>query len=107
MTIEEKIQRAASLLAESARPPARVILFGSHARGDARPGSDVDFLVVERDVESSFEESVRLRSKLRGLGVPIDVIVVSESDAEDWGAVKNTMLNAALREGRLLAERSG
>ncbi len=87
-------------------PPARVILFGSHARGDARSGSDVDFLVVERDVESSFEESVRLRPKLRGLGIPIDVIVVSERDAEDWGEVKNTIVNAALREGKVVAERS-
>lgn len=106
MTIEEKIEQAASLLAEAAQPPARIILFGSHARGNARAGSDVDFLVVERDVESSFDESVRLRSKLRGLGVPFDVVVVSESDAEDWGEVKNTMLNAALREGRVVAERS-
>lgn len=106
MTIEEKIEHAAGLLAEAARPPARVILFGSHARGDARSGSDVDFLVVERDVESSFEESVRLRSKLRGLGIPIDVIVVSERDAEDWGEVKNTIVNAALREGKVVAERS-
>lgn len=106
MATQEKIEQAARLLAEAARPPARVILFGSHARGDARRGSDVDFLVVEEDVESSFEESIRLRSKLRGLGIPVDVIAVSASDAEEWGEVKNTMLHAALREGKVLAERS-
>jgi len=29
--------------------PERIILFGSHARGEARPGSDVDLLVIERE----------------------------------------------------------
>ncbi|HXU32595.1 MAG TPA: nucleotidyltransferase domain-containing protein [Thermoanaerobaculia bacterium] len=29
--------------------PERIILFGSHARGDARPGSDIDLLVIERE----------------------------------------------------------
>lgn len=104
VTIDETIKRAASVLAQEARGPARVILFGSHARGDERPGSDIDFLVVQRDVRSSFDESVRLRSKLRGLGVPIDVIVVSEQEAEDWREVTNAMLCSALNEGKVLAD---
>ena len=29
--------------------PERIILFGSHARGEARPDSDVDLLVIERE----------------------------------------------------------
>lgn len=47
MSAEETIKRAAARLAEEAGPQAQVILFGSHARGDARPGSDLDFLVIE------------------------------------------------------------
>ena len=104
MTIEEKIERAAQLLADAARGPAKVILFGSHARGDARRGSDLDFLVIERDLEAGFEESVRLRSALRGLRTPIDVIAVSEQEADDWGEVENTVVHAALTEGRVVAE---
>jgi len=39
----------------------KVILFGSYARGDATEDSDVDFLVVEKDVPSNVTEVVRLR----------------------------------------------
>lgn len=48
MTSERLIAEAGRRLAEAA-PDAKVILFGSHARGNARPGSDLDLLVVEPD----------------------------------------------------------
>lgn len=101
---DELIERAARRLAAAARPPARVMVFGSHARGSSDARSDVDFLVIERDVTSGFEEAARLRRSLRGLRVPADVIVVSEQQAEEWGDVENTMLHAALTEGRIVAE---
>ena len=40
-----------------------MILFGSHARGEARPHSDVDFLVVEPEVANEAEESVRTKTR--------------------------------------------
>lgn len=104
MASEQVIQRAGELLAEAVRPPARVIVFGSHARGEQTPESDLDILVIERDVESRRGERVRLRGALRGLGVPIDLIVLSEEHVEEWGEVEGTMLEAALREGRVLVE---
>ena len=45
MVTREQIDAAVRILAEAARP-ARIVLFGSHARGDAREDSDVDFLVI-------------------------------------------------------------
>jgi predicted nucleotidyltransferase len=101
---DEILEEAARRLVEAARAPARVILFGSHARGAAGPDSDLDFLVVEREVTDRFDETVRLRRALKPLRLPVDVIVVSESHVEEWGDVRNTMLHAALCEGRVLAE---
>jgi predicted nucleotidyltransferase len=86
-----------------AAPQARVILFGSHARGDARPGSDLDFLVVEPAVDDPAEESVRLRRTLRGLGLFADIVVVSELEVEQWGEVRGSLIHAALSEGRPIA----
>src|ERR1700677_3994681 len=99
---EELIERAGRALIDAAPVPAKVILFGSHARGDADAGSDLDFLVIEREVEDRLAEAVRLRSALRGFGAPVDVIVMDE--AQRRAKVGGTMVERALREGRLVAE---
>jgi len=75
----------------------------SHARGDAGPHSDLDFLVIEPIVEAGGEESVRLRRTLRGLGIAADILVVSEREAEEWRDVRGSVIHAALSEGRELA----
>ena len=88
----------------AAVPGARVILFGSHARGEAGPDSDVDLLVIEPRVEDHHGEVVRLQRLLAPLRLPADVVVVSEAYVEEWGGVQSTMLHEALREGRVLAQ---
>lgn len=89
-------------LATAARSPARVLLFGSRARGDAREDSDLDFLVIEERVENKLSEMVLLRDALPPLGVPVDVVVVSEEEAARRGTVPSTLVHRALREGRVL-----
>ncbi len=101
---EAVIERAGRALIDAASAPARVILFGSQARGDADEGSDFDFLVIERQVEDRLAESVRLRHALRDLRVPVDVIVMDEALAGRRAKVKGTMVDRALREGRVVAE---
>jgi predicted nucleotidyltransferase len=104
MTDEHLIKEAGRRLAAAA-PGAKVILFGSRARGEARPDSDLDLLVIERDeVTKRRAESARLRRELRGLNVALDVIVISARHADEWGHFEGTMLNEALREGRVLVE---
>jgi predicted nucleotidyltransferase len=98
------IDQAGRILADAAESPARVIVFGSYARGDAADGSDVDFLVIERAVGNRAAEMVRLRDALPVLDAPVDVIVVSEEHAAKWASVKGTMIHAALGEGRIVAE---
>lgn len=98
------IERAAQMLVQAARKPAKVILFGSYARGDAGPDSDLDFLVIEPNGQRRFGEMVRLRAVLDPLRVPADVIVATPEHIEEWGRVRSTMLNTALNEGRVVAE---
>jgi predicted nucleotidyltransferase len=75
------IREAALRLGEAARKPARVILFGSYARGEADPESDLDFLVVQRDGVSLRREIVRLQDVLSPLRVPAEVLVISHEEA--------------------------
>jgi predicted nucleotidyltransferase len=100
----DAIARAACALIEAVRAPAKVFLFGSHARGDAGEHSDFDFLVIEHEVDDRFGEMARLSRILGRLLIPADVIVVSEQYAQQWGAVKGTLLHQALREGHIIAE---
>jgi predicted nucleotidyltransferase len=104
MTNEALVDEAGRRLAMAA-PGAKVILFGSRARDEARPDSDLDLLVIEPDdVPKRRAETARLRRELRGLEVALDVIVVSAKHAEEWGHFKGSMLNEALSEGRVLVE---
>lgn len=70
MTTQELIELAGQRLVEAAGSPARVILFGSAARGELTRASDLDFLIIEREVENRVTEAVRFldRSRCRRVG---------------------------------------
>lgn len=97
------IVEAGRRLLEAAPPETRVILFGSHARGEADEHSDLDFLVIEPSVEDAVDESVRLRETLNGMLVPADIVVVSQESVREWRDVYGTVIHSALDEGRELA----
>ncbi len=95
------IEKAANLLLDAAPAGSRVILFGSHARGDARPDSDLDFLVIEPKVVDHRREMVRLDEALEPLDVPTDVLVTSEAIFDAWQDTPGTVLYEAAKEGRV------
>jgi predicted nucleotidyltransferase len=97
------IDEAGRRLLAAAPLGTRVILFGSHARGEAGEHSDLDFLVIEPEVENAARESVRLRRALGDLVLAADVIVASEYRVREWRDVRGSLIHAALAEGRELA----
>ena len=99
---EANIREVGRRLAAEA-PNARVVLFGSHARGSATPRSDIDVLVIEPEVENTALESVRLMRAVGDLRLPVEIVVVSEREAAEWGNVRGSLVHAALSEGRVLA----
>lgn len=99
--VEALIQDATKRLIEAAHPQ-RIILFGSYARGDFDPGSDLDFLVVLPTVHDRFAETVRLYGVLRHLGIPVDIVLYSADQVEERKHLRGTMLYHALNEGRVL-----
>jgi len=100
MIDEATIEEAGRRIGAAAPEGSRVILFGSHARGEAHDHSDVDIMVIEPEVENTAEESVRLHRTLKDLRIPVDVLVVTEERARRWSKVKGTVVERALREGR-------
>ena len=97
------IERSGHVLPQAARSPARVILFGSGARREHNADSDLDFLVIQREVTDPIEEAVRLRRALGDIGVPVDVVVLDEARAERRAKVPGSMVYEAVRNGRVIA----
>lgn len=85
--------------------PLRVILFGSHVRGQARPDSDVDLLVVLPSCEDKREATLDILRALDGIPVRKDVIVTTPDEIAREGTLVGTVLRPALREGKVLYER--
>jgi predicted nucleotidyltransferase len=98
------IDEIARRLADATPARTRVVLFGSRARLENGARSDVDVLVIQPTVEDPIRESVRLRRTLRGLGVPIDVLVVPQAEADSRSVVRGTVVERALREERILVD---
>lgn len=101
MISSETIADVVGTLVAAARPE-RILLFGSHARGEAREDSDLDLLVIEQAVEDRAAEMVRLRRALRPLRVPVDLLVYSAEDVARWGDQPGSALYWALREGKVI-----
>ena len=86
--------------------PQQVILFGSHARGAAGPDSDVDLLVVMPIRGSRRQQQVAIRTALSGMGLAKDVLVVTSEEVEQYRDQVGTVIRPALREGKVLYERT-
>lgn len=89
--------------------PEQIILFGSRARGEARPDSDVDLIVIEREPYGR-NRSRRLRAAklyvaLMRWPVPKDILLYTQEEADRWKDSLNNVLARALREGKVLYAR--
>ena len=90
--------------------PERIVLFGSRARGDSGPDSDLDLLVVAR--ESFTPEHTRqgdlrrIRQAIRPFRLPVDVLLYSRDEIDTWRQSPNHVIGRSLREGLTVYERS-
>jgi predicted nucleotidyltransferase len=96
-------ERAQAVLAR--RPDVvEIRLFGSLARGEARPGSDADLFVVLRDGAPGLMERVTsLAREFSGVGIGCDVIAYTESEARALAKRRNAFARVVFEEGQLLA----
>lgn len=86
--------------------PLKIIAFGSWARGEAGPGSDVDLLVImDCTREQKREIQAAIRKELREFKVPKDIIVANPEDINKYKDAWWMVYHPALEEGKVLYER--
>ncbi len=103
-TRQEEIKKMVELIVERFHPE-KVILFGSHARGEASPDSDVDLLVVMPVRGSRREKAVQIGVALQDIRVAKDIIVTTPENFEWRKGVPGTIERPADREGMVLYAR--
>ncbi len=89
-------------VARAVLPGARVLLFGSHARGQAGPESDYDILVItERtpDMRGKFALKTQIRKQLLERGIRCDVLVQNEQEVQRKKELPGHIVRSALRDG--------
>lgn len=93
------IERLARVIGEAAHA-RRVVLFGSHACGRAKPDSDVDLLVVAETNLPRHKRSRDLYRRIRPLRIPVDIVVVTPAEASRASRTPVSFVSQALREGK-------
>lgn len=103
--VRKEIQEMVELIVERFHPE-RIILFGSHAKGEAGPDSDVDLLIVMPVKGSKRETAVRIGVALHDIRIPKDIIVTTPEEFEWRKEIPGTIERPAMREGEVLYART-
>jgi predicted nucleotidyltransferase len=99
-TLEEVVRRIVTV-----GSPLRIVLFGSRATGRARPGSDLDLLIVEESDLPRYKRPVKYLRALVGVFPAKDVVVWTPREIEAWSGVPTAFITSVLRQGKTLYAR--
>ena len=101
-----KVEAVVRRIVETSRP-RKLILFGSYINGETNVDSDLDVLVVsDDDIQNTRRESVRIRKALRGISMPMDILVVPGSKLEKLAERPDLVYREALTNGQVVYESS-
>ena len=95
--IDEMVRRIVEIL-----HPEKIILFGSRARGEARPGSDIDLLVIADSSKPRHQRAAPLYGAVSDILVAMDILVYTPGEVKEWSNVPQAFVTTAVREGQVL-----
>ena len=76
-------------------------MFGSAARGEMGPDSDIDLLVIKGGKFNRWRLTTAIYRHLRGKASPVDVVVVTPDEVERYGDSPYLVISPALKEGKV------
>ena len=100
MTISEITERAVKRIRETVANPVRIVLFGSAARGEMGPNSDIDILVVVQSGTHRRKTAQQIYRNTVDIGFALDILVVTTDDVAQYRDHPGMAIGAALAEGQ-------
>ena len=83
--------------------PEKIILFGSHAWGTPTPDSDWDLMIVVNSSDAApTRRAARAYRCLNGLRIPVEIIVSTRAEIEQYRTVRSSLANRILADGQVL-----
>lgn len=101
MIPKEKINEVVKRIVSNVNPK-KIILFGSYAEGNADNDSDLDILVVKDMNIPRYKRSREIRKHLRGIKVPVDLVVYTQEEINKWKNNKHAFISKILENGEVL-----
>ncbi len=102
-TVHSKVLKEITSQLVAEFQPEQIILFGSHAWGAPTVDSDVDLLViVPHSDRSPAQRAVRAYRRLRGLTVPVDILVKTRAEVDRFSSVYASLESEILERGKVL-----
>lgn len=84
--------------------PKRIVLFGSHARGNAGPDSDLDVFIEMQTSRRPPERAIEVSAAFGLRPWPLDVVVYTPEEVQRLRGVGGTLLSVIEKEGKVLYE---
>lgn len=82
--------------------PQKVILFGSYAYGQPDGNSDLDLLVIQDTDVPRYKREREIRKYLRGTQIPIDIVVYTQNEIDEWKDTKSAFISQIIEKGKVL-----
>lgn len=101
MITNKEINQIVSIIAETEKPD-QIILFGSYANGNPTEDSDLDLLIIKDSPLEANKRCRELRKKLRGMKVPLDLIMYTHQEVERWRDTKSAFITQVLENGMVI-----
>jgi uncharacterized protein len=86
--------------------PEKIILFGSYSNGTAKETSDIDLLLVKQTSDIPVERAATVRKSLRSFLFPMDILVYTPEEIEQFKGSKFSFVSQVLKSGKIIYERS-
>jgi predicted nucleotidyltransferase len=102
--MEFNSENLADLIIERLKPlnPLKIILFGSYGYGTPNTDSDLDICVIKKDITSKSEEKKEIRSRLKGISIAKDILLVGEQEYDFYKNQYGSVYMDIERKGKVL-----